>query len=256
MANQEFSSLEDDFSPAPTTNGPTLARHMGLGALIVYGVGDMLGAGIYGLIGKWAGTMGNAIWIAFLSSMVAALLTGLSYASLGSRYPRAAGAAYITHRAYDKAFLSYIVGLAVVASGLTSMATRSRAFSGYFVGLLGQSPPGAAQTATGMVLLPEASPAVWTAFILAFIGVLTFINFSGIREATWLNILCTVIEASGLLIIVAVGMRYWGSVNYFEVPRAAPTESGAPGLPGILTIGLPAGSSADFLFVHRFRGHD
>src|SRR5687767_3402821 len=83
--------------PADTA---TLARHMGLGALIVYGVGDMLGAGIYGLIGKWAGTMGNAIWMAFLSSMVAAMLTGLSYASLGSRYPRAAGAAYIAHRAF------------------------------------------------------------------------------------------------------------------------------------------------------------
>ena len=100
---------------ARSGNEVTLARNMGLGALIIYGVGDMLGAGVYALIGKAAGTMGNAVWLAFLASMVAALLTGLSYASLGSRYPRAAGAAYITHRAYNKAFLSYVVGLAVVA---------------------------------------------------------------------------------------------------------------------------------------------
>ena len=53
---------------------------MGLGALVIYGVGDMLGAGVYALIGKVAGVMGNAVWLAFVASMVAAALTGLSYA--------------------------------------------------------------------------------------------------------------------------------------------------------------------------------
>src|SRR4028118_1043623 len=123
-------------------SGPALARTMGLGALIIYGVGDMLGSGVYALIGKAAGIMGNAVWLAFATSMVAALLTGLSYASLGSRYPRAAGASFITHRAFGLPFLSFMVGLAVAASGLTSFATQSRAFSGYFLGLFGLSQPG------------------------------------------------------------------------------------------------------------------
>lgn len=57
---------------------PKLNRHIGLFALVVYGVGDILGAGIYALIGKAAGEMGNAIWMAFLASMIAAGLTGLS----------------------------------------------------------------------------------------------------------------------------------------------------------------------------------
>jgi len=246
---QEHPSDSSVNTPAPGantsssgTNAPTLARHMGLGALIVYGVGDMLGAGIYGLIGKWAGTMGNAIWIAFLASMVAALLTGLSYASLGSRYPRAAGAAYITHRAFVRPMLSYVVGLAVVASGLTSMATQSRAFSGYFVGLLGQRPPGPAPAAVASApMLPEASLVIYIGLILAFILTLTFINFWGIREATWLNILCTCVEAAGLLIVVAVGFRYWGSINYFEVPAAPPGQpesGGVSGLAGTLTVAL------------------
>ena len=54
---------------------PTLHRHIGLFALVVYGVGDILGAGIYALIGKAAGEMGNAIWMACLASMIAAGLT-------------------------------------------------------------------------------------------------------------------------------------------------------------------------------------
>jgi basic amino acid/polyamine antiporter, APA family len=201
--------------------GATLARTMGLWALVVYGVGDMLGSGVYALIGKVAGTMGNAVWVAFMASMVAALLTGLSYASLGSRYPRAAGVAYITHRAFHLPFLSFLLGLGVVASGLTSFATQSRTFTGYFLGMMGQ---------------PEADPGkgIGVVIILAFILVLSFINFWGMREATWLNMLCTAVEVSGLFIVIAVGIRYWGGVNYLEVPPAA----GQPGAAGALTAGL------------------
>lgn len=180
---------------------------MGLGALIIYGVGDMLGSGVYALIGKAAGVMGNAVWLAFLASMIAALLTGLSYASLGSRHPRAAGVAYIAQRAFGFPFLSYLLGLAVVASGLTSMATQARAFAGYFLGVLGMN---AGNSGAAVVV------------ILAFIGVLTFINFWGMRESTWLNLVCTTVEAAGLFLIIAVGVRFWGGeINYLETPAAA-----------------------------------
>src|SRR3712207_937201 len=121
-------------------DGPPLQRSIGMVQMAFYGLGSMLGAGIYGLIGKAAGQMGNGVWLAFLVSMVAAGLTGLSYASLGSRYPRAAGAAYVTFRAYRLSWLSYLVGLAALASGLTSMATATRAFSGYFQGMLPSLP--------------------------------------------------------------------------------------------------------------------
>src|SRR5690606_320148 len=107
----------------------TLARRIGLFSLIVYGVGDMIGSGIYGTIGVAAGAMGNAVWLAFLISMFAAMLTGLSYASLGSRYPKAGGASYVMQRAFKRPFLSYVVGLAVAATGLTSMATAANVFA-------------------------------------------------------------------------------------------------------------------------------
>src|SRR5690606_7601147 len=103
-----------------------LNRSIGFWQMTLYGAGSMLGAGIYGLIGKAAGEMGSAVWLAFLAAMVAALLTGLSYASLGSRYPRAGGAAFITQRAWNRGLLTHMVGMAVACSGFTSIAAGAR----------------------------------------------------------------------------------------------------------------------------------
>ena len=163
----------------------------------------MLGAGIYGLIGQAAGQVGNAVWLAFVVALVAALLTALSYASLGSRYPRAAGAAYVTERAFGLPLLSFVVGLALVCSGLTSVATQSRVFAANLAVLFNL----------------ESIPLWWLA--LGFLLVLAGIVFRGIRESMWVNVLCTLVEATGLILVVAVGLSYWGSVDLLEMPPAA-----------------------------------
>jgi amino acid transporter len=186
-------------SPRASDQAPTLLRTMGLFSLVVYGVGDMVGAGIYGTVGNAAAQLGNAVWVAFVVSMVAAMLTGLSYACISSRYPRAAGAAYVTQRAFHLPFLSYLIGLMVTASGLTSMATSTNVFANT-VGKMAGSP--------------------WLVTALAFLGFMTFVNFWGIRQSMWTNYLCTFVEVGGLLFIIAVGSRFWGSVNYFETPQA------------------------------------
>ncbi len=204
---------------------------MGLGALIIYGVGDMLGAGIYGAIGEYAGKMGSAIWLAFGMSLIAAIFTGLSYASLGSRYPRAAGAAFITYRAFNKTFLSYAVGLAICASGLTSFATQSRAFGGYFLAFLGYQLPSAKGS------LPVVPLIVGPLLIVAFIFLLTAINFRGMKESIWANALCTAIEVGGLLLVVAFGARFIGSVNLFEVPSAT-SPTGGVSFPSLGALGV------------------
>ncbi len=178
----------------------TLKKSLGLTALTIFGVGNMLGAGIYGLVGRAAGEMGNALWLAFAASMVAAGFTGLSYASLGSRYPKAGGAAFISHRAFGSPMLAYVVGLVVMASGLTSMATTTGVFTGYFL------------EATQL----DDGTTTRAAVILGLIIGLAAINLWGLRESAWLNAVCTVIEAGGLLLIIAVGLRYWGSVNYLD----------------------------------------
>lgn len=173
--------------------------------MALYGLGSMLGAGIYGLIGKAAGEVGNAVWLAFLVALIAALLTALSYASLGSRYPRAAGAVYVAQRAYGFPLLSFMVGLALVCSGLTSVATQSRVFGANFSELF------------GLDAIPVA------ALALCYLFATTVIIFRGIQEAMWVNILCTVVSIAGLVLVVAVGMSYWGSVDYLETP---PTSGG------------------------------
>ncbi len=133
--------------------------------MALYGLGSMLGAGVYGLIGKAAGQVGNAVWLAFIVALIAALLTALSYASLGSRYPRAAGAAYVTQRAYGFPLLSFMVGLALVCSGLTSVATQSRVFAANLIELIGL----------------DGAPVAWLA--LGFVLVMAGIVFRGIRES-------------------------------------------------------------------------
>ena len=124
--------MGDDLNTPEQESGPTLNRSIGPFQMALYGLGSMLGAGIYGLIGKAAGEVGNAVWLAFVVALIAALLTALSYASLGSRYPRAAGAVYVAQRAYGFPLLSFMVGLALVCSGLTSIATQSRVFGASF----------------------------------------------------------------------------------------------------------------------------
>jgi len=158
-------------------------------------------------------------------SMVAAVITGLSYACIASRYPRAAGAAYVTHRAFHFAFLSYLVGLTVTASGLTSMATQTNVFADNLNAMLGLN---------------------WVLVALLFLGALTLINFWGIRQSMWMNLVCTAVEVGGLVFIIAVGARFWGEVNYLETPRATFDAQGQMIDHGLGTSMLLAGSVLTF----------
>lgn len=185
-----------DSTPTPHSG---LQPSLGRWQVLFYGLGSMLGAGIYALVGRAAETLGNAVWLAFLAAMIAALLTGLSYACVGGRYAKAGGASYVTQRALGRPVLSYMVGIAVMMSGLTSMATGSQAIAENL------------EKALGMAL-----PIKLVAIALVFL--VGCVIFRGIRESMWVNVVCTVVEAAGLLFIIAVGVRFWGGVNYLETP--------------------------------------
>jgi basic amino acid/polyamine antiporter, APA family len=187
-------------APAAAAEEPGLRRSIGPFQLFAYTLGGMLGAGIYGLVGRAAGQLGAAVWLGFIVAMVAALLTGLSYASLGSRYPRAGGAAYITHRTFHRPLLTWMVGLAVMMSGLTSVATQSRVV---------------VENLLRLVEVPGVPPALLS---VGFLMLIAGVVFRGIKESMWCNIVCTVVEAGGLLLVIAVGASWWGGADLFETP--------------------------------------
>ena len=195
---------------------PQLERSVTLWQITLYGLGSMLGAGIYGLIGQAAGQLGSAVWMAFIVSMIAAMLTGLSYANIVSRYPKAGGAAYVTQRAYMIPLLSYVVGLTVVCSGLTSIATQSNVVAESIAKLLGLTIP------------------IWM-LAIGFLMIIGAILLRGIKECMWFNALCTIVEAAGLLIVIASGISYWGSQNLLEFPPAA-SHNGELGAIAVLVM--------------------
>ena len=101
--------------------------------LLLFVIGDVLGAGIYALVGSVAAETGGAIWAGFGLALVLALLTAFAYAELVTKYPRAAGAALYVNRAFNVPFVSFMVTFAVMCSGITSAATLSRAFGGDYL---------------------------------------------------------------------------------------------------------------------------
>jgi len=183
-----------------------LRRTLGFWALVFYGVGDILGAGIYALVGKVAGVAGSASWAAFSVALVVAGLTALTYAELGGRFPRSAGESFFTEQAFGRPGLSLLVGWIVLSSGILSLATVSVAFGGYMTGLVPGLPPSA--TVAGILLLLAA------------------INFRGMRESSTTNIIATMVELTGLLIVIVAGALFLGRspdagiVQTIEIGRA------------------------------------
>jgi APA family basic amino acid/polyamine antiporter len=165
-----------------------LRRSLGLWALVFYGVGDILGAGIYALVGKVAGVAGSASWAAFAVALLVASLTALTYAELGGRFPRSAGESFFAQQAFGRPGLALLVGWVVLCSGVLSLATVSVAFGGYMSGLV----PG----------LPTSITVVGILLLLAVI------NFRGMRESSTTNIIATMVELTGLLIVIVVGALF------------------------------------------------
>ncbi|MFD6882880.1 APC family permease [Rhodococcus sp. NPDC060084] len=174
-----------------TTAAPELKRVMGPGLLLLFIVGDILGTGIYALTGNVANEVGGVVWLPFLTAFVVATITVFSYLELVTKYPRAAGAALYTHKAFGIHFLTYMVTFTVMASGITSASTAARAFAANF----GEA-----------FELDLAGGIGITVVALGFIVAVAVINVRGVSESVKTNVVLTVVELSGLLIIIFIGM--------------------------------------------------
>lgn len=197
---------------AQTSEQPvTLVRVMGPGLLLLFIVGDILGTGIYALTGQVAAEVGGAAWAPFLVAFTVALLTACSYLELVTKYPRAAGAALYTHKAFGVHFLTFIVAFTVMCSGITSAATASKAFASNVAQALDLS------VGEGIGII---------AIALGFMVLVGLVNFRGVGESVKANVVLTCVELSGLLIIIVIGMYVLGigegdfsRVTEFNVPE-------------------------------------
>lgn len=165
----------------------TLRRSITLWHLSAYGIGAILGAGIYVLIGEVIALSGSMASLAFACAGIVALLTGISYARLSSRFPQSAGVANYLQQAFPGTGLSTAGGLLVAVTGIVSMATLSNGFVGYFQ-------------------LFFDWPAALISLLL--LSSLTLIALSGIQLSILFITTITILEVAGLLFIIALGAEH------------------------------------------------
>jgi amino acid transporter len=203
----------------PSQPKPSLRRAVTGPMLFLFILGDVLGAGVYALAGTIAGEVGGAIWVPLLIALFFAMLTAGSYAELVSKYPHAGAASVFAEKAFKSPLISFLVGFCMLAAAVTSAAGLSLAFAGDYLGAFIQVPPHVAA--------------------LIFLLVIALLNARGIKESLGANLLMTVVELSGLmLVIVAAG--YFFSSGEAELARALEFKPGVSPMLAVLGAALLA----------------
>jgi amino acid transporter len=189
--------------------GTELKRVMGPRLLLLFIVGDILGTGVYALTGDVAGEVGGAAWAPFLVAFAVAMVTAFSYLELVTKYPQAAGAALYTHKAFGIHFFTFLVAFTVMSSGITSASTASQAFAANF--------------SAGFKLNMGVGTTQILLVALAFMLLIAAVNLRGVGESVKANVVLTLVELSGLLLVILVGVWVifqgeadFGAVTSFE----------------------------------------
>ncbi|MCP5151111.1 MAG: amino acid permease [Ectothiorhodospiraceae bacterium] len=211
--------------PPAAASAPVLRRSLGLWMVTLYGLGNILGAGIYVLVGEVAGASGYLAPLAFLVSALVAAPTALSYGELAARYPRSAGEAVYLQQAFGRRWLSFAVGCLVATAGMVSTATLARGFASYL---------------TVFVEVPD-----WLAALVPVVG-LSVLAAIGIGVAAGLAAALTFVEVAGLLVVIGGGVH--GLADLPGLVAASPTPPGVD-----VAAALGAGA---FLAFYAFLGFE
>lgn len=162
-----------------------LKRRIGLPLLTAYGVGVMVGAGIYVLVGAVAADAGIWAPLAFLFAGLVAAPTALSYAEFSTRLPEAGGEAVFVSEGLGLQWLGVLVGLAIVVTGTVSAAAVLRGGAGYL---------------TSVVPLPMAATIVVMGLSLIAVAII------GVLESLTLAAIFTAVELIGLALVIWAGL--------------------------------------------------
>lgn len=170
----------------PDERTSELKRSITARLLFFYTLGDVLGSGIYVLIGLVAAAVGGAFWIAFALGVSIAAITGAAYAELVTKYPQAAGASLYVNKAFGSRALTFLITVSFLAASMAASGSLATGFASYFAELWAGPP----------ALLVS----------LVFIALLVVVNFIGITESVVVNMLMTFVEVAGLLIVLVIGV--------------------------------------------------
>ncbi|KRF03098.1 transporter [Nocardioides sp. Soil777] len=188
--------------------------------LFFYTLGDVLGSGIYVLIGLVAAAVGGAFWIAFAAGVTVAAITGAAYAELVTKYPQAAGSSLYVQKAFNNKALTFLVTVSFLAASFAATGSLAAGFASYFSELLdGGGPP---------ALLVS----------LVFVAALVLINYIGITESVVMNMLMTFVELSGLIIVMIIGVWYVAEGNADFGTLTDISVSGNPALAVLAGVAL------------------
>ena len=177
------------------TEAPGLQRRIGLFGATASGVGIILGAGIYVLVGEAAGLAGNGVWAAFVLGAILVAGTSLSYAELTSMFPEAGAASAYAQAAFGRR-VGFVTGWLDASENAIAAPAVALGFASYLATLTGWDP-----TAIAVVTLLACG-----AIVLA-----------GVSETIGLATVLALVEAGGLFAVIAVGAPYLGEVNLLEI---------------------------------------
>ena len=187
-------SVQADEARPDHHDEPELRRVMGPKLLLLFIVGDILGAGVYAVTGDIAGEVGGIAWLPFLIAFTVATMTAFSYLELVTKYPQAAGAALYTHKAFGLHFVTFLVAFTVVCSGITSASTSSNLLAANLLAGLDATVGGVPTSTTATLVVA-----------LAFILLMGAVNLRGVGESVKFNVVLTLVEVSALTIVIGIG---------------------------------------------------
>ena len=174
----------------------TLKRSLSLYLITFYGLGNILGAGIYVLVGKVAAEAGYFAPVSFFIASIIAAISAFSYAELSSRYPVSAGEAVYIYEGFGVKKLSLIVGLLITSAGIVSTAAIAHGFSGYM-----------------QIFFDLPHWLMITLMLLTLGGLASW----GIKQSVRVAALLTLAEVAGLLIIIVVGFDHLPQLSQLSV---------------------------------------
>lgn len=195
-------SAESASESEGSTTATPLTRVLGPGLLLLFIVGDILGAGVYAVTGDMIQHVGGIAWVPFVLAFVVATLTAFSYLELVTKYPQAAGAALYTHKAFGLHFVTFLVAFTVICSGITSASTSSNVVAGNLLAGLNET----FGNANGLGWFDIADGGTAQLVIaLGFMVLLAVINLRGVGESVKFNVILTLIEMAALAIVIVIG---------------------------------------------------